>query len=441
MADDSNTQQVTPLLQAFLFADIRGYSGYVNQHGIEAAHDLVRPFFALITSVIRERGGRVESYGGDGLFAIFSSLGQAIRAGVEMQLRAGEAHEKMPGFGVGISSGDALRSEWGLQSDAVNLAARLCSKAQASEVRVDAATAERAGTLPGLVFSERRRDNELKGFEIQDYVLVTSGEQAPGATAAAPTLVGVGDDRSLLENLPASAPRSFLARALETAWAEVPESARVPGMYRWMGAWQGEQAQVPVPLTTIKDAVSQTARGEASVFALLRYYDYARWEANSLSWGFRSEQRDAHQPLHVSWEVSRFGTVFQHSAQPEFAGTELAVNYTAWYCARAVDLVGVFFRQLKVDSPVTLLIGLSGTRLRSLVARFLEGDQSLYEPLDAWWWQTQTVDDWIDRRIETAITYATDLLLQAGVSGEQLNEVPDFVEAEIASLDDNRSKG
>ena len=139
-----------------LFADIRGFTGISERHSPEEVVAILNSYLAYVTEIIRDAGGTLDKFLGDGVMAFFNApLPQedhvlaAVRAGLEMQLRLRELQGPTGdriAFGIGISTGEAIVGNIGTMEimnytaigDAVNVAARLQGEARAGEVLLSA---------------------------------------------------------------------------------------------------------------------------------------------------------------------------------------------------------------------------------------------------------------------------------------------------------------
>jgi WD40 repeat protein/class 3 adenylate cyclase len=155
-------------VRAFLIADIRGYSTFTRERGDEMAARLATRFADLARDAVAARGGRVIELRGDEALAVFDSTAQAVRAGLEFQEACLEATGRDPELslpvGVGIDRGHAIPVEDGYRGTALNMAARLCSKAAAGQVLVTTGVAEDAGGVEDVAFDPVGAA-ELKGFD------------------------------------------------------------------------------------------------------------------------------------------------------------------------------------------------------------------------------------------------------------------------------------
>jgi WD40 repeat protein/class 3 adenylate cyclase len=153
-------------IKTFLIADIRGYTGFSQEHGDTAAARLTRQFAEIVGEAVEAHGGEVVELRGDEVLAVFGSARSAIRAAVELQQVLGdEADAALPLYaGVGLDAGEAVVVGEGYRGRALNLAARLCARAVAGEVLASGQAVHLAGVVDGVVF-RNLGPVELKGVE------------------------------------------------------------------------------------------------------------------------------------------------------------------------------------------------------------------------------------------------------------------------------------
>jgi class 3 adenylate cyclase len=121
--------------RGFLFADLRGYSDYVERHGDHAAIELLSAYRTLVRSIVERYEGAEIRTEGDSFFIVFQSASRAVSCGMEIAARAMQAEPPIR-VGVGIHAGEAADSAEGPVGSAVNIAARVCAQAGAGEVVV-----------------------------------------------------------------------------------------------------------------------------------------------------------------------------------------------------------------------------------------------------------------------------------------------------------------
>ncbi len=169
--------------QTFLVADIRGYSRFTTARGAAAAAQLASTFTGLGRDAIVARNGRVLGLRGDEILAAFSSAGQAVRAALEIQSACEEATAESPEFpldiGAGLDLGEVVEVDDAYHGAAINMAARLCSQAQAGQVLVTDRIVLAAGGEADLVFLSTVTV-ELKGFSAPVEMFLASFVRSSG---------------------------------------------------------------------------------------------------------------------------------------------------------------------------------------------------------------------------------------------------------------------
>ncbi len=122
----------------FLFCDLRGYAAFVDAHGDHAAADLLAAYRSLVREAVAAHAGAEIRTEGDSVYVVFPTASAAVEAGlgiVDAAASAGTAERPMR-VGVGIHAGETLATGEGPVGGAVNIAARVCARAEAGEVLV-----------------------------------------------------------------------------------------------------------------------------------------------------------------------------------------------------------------------------------------------------------------------------------------------------------------
>jgi class 3 adenylate cyclase len=149
-----------------MFADIRSFTTFAEQHEAAEVIELLNDYFAAMFVPISKHGGVVNQIIGDGLMALFGVMQsrgdpcrQAVSAAIEMIQLLGDFNEKRVRndkapikVGIGIASGKVMAGYAGTQhratytcvGDPVNLAARIeeYTKAAGKTVLIDKSTFE-----------------------------------------------------------------------------------------------------------------------------------------------------------------------------------------------------------------------------------------------------------------------------------------------------------
>ena len=84
-AEVNTPEETTGGINAFLVADVRGYTAFTQERGDEAAARLMARFAEIVREHVEARDGSVIELRGDEALAVFRSPRQAIRAAVELQ--------------------------------------------------------------------------------------------------------------------------------------------------------------------------------------------------------------------------------------------------------------------------------------------------------------------------------------------------------------------
>jgi len=175
----------TTRVRTFLIADVRGYTAFTQAHGDEAAARLAATFAEIVREGVEARGGEVIELRGDEALAVFDSAREALRAAVDLQQTF--AHEVAidPAtpltVGIGLDAGEAVELEGGFRGGALNLAARLCSRASAGEVLASTGVVHLAHAVEGVALTDRGTV-DAKGID-EPVPIVAASATAPAALA------------------------------------------------------------------------------------------------------------------------------------------------------------------------------------------------------------------------------------------------------------------
>jgi class 3 adenylate cyclase len=153
--------------RGFLFADLRSYTAFVERHGNEAGAELLDDYRSLVREQVARHSGAEIRTEGDSFYVVFSSASDAVRCGLSIVEAAAEASSNQPDrpiqVGIGIHAGETVDSPDGYVGSAVNIAARVCSQAQAGEVLVSETMRELVRSSLPVGFIPRGR-RHLKGI-------------------------------------------------------------------------------------------------------------------------------------------------------------------------------------------------------------------------------------------------------------------------------------
>lgn len=164
-----------------LFADVRGFTPLTTTLGAMRIKDLLDEYFRTVSHILFEQDAIVDHFMGDAVMAFFNQpvrhpdhVRRAVASAQEIlqavtQLNGGWQLAQPVGVGVGISTGFAAVGTVGSTNpkdytaigDAVNLAARLQSQAEAGQIIV---TSEVYAHVRDLYPGARPQSLEVKGF-------------------------------------------------------------------------------------------------------------------------------------------------------------------------------------------------------------------------------------------------------------------------------------
>ena len=164
-----------------LFADMVGFMSISERLGEEGTFALIQPIYALMSAAVKESGGFVKDFAGDGIMALFGAPEaledaplRACRAALAIHERLAAAvsfiealHGVRPQMRVGINSGLAVITHIGGEGgpvtaigDTVNLASRLQALAEPGTTYLSEATQR---LVQGLVDSALAGEQTIKG--------------------------------------------------------------------------------------------------------------------------------------------------------------------------------------------------------------------------------------------------------------------------------------
>src|SRR5688572_13833307 len=145
--------------RGFLFADLRGFTSFVEARGEKAAADLLDAYRSLVRDQVAEHAGAEIRTEGDSFYVVFPSARPAVACGLGIAAAAARYSELHPDrpirVGIGINAGETTQHDDGFVGTAVNLAARVCSQARAGEVLVTATVRDAVRGMPDLQFAFR----------------------------------------------------------------------------------------------------------------------------------------------------------------------------------------------------------------------------------------------------------------------------------------------
>ena len=231
-------------LRVFLFADIRGFTRYTEEHGAAAAAALVEELVGLARRVAHDWHGELRGTWGDQVLLVFGSARDGVCAGLDLQrlVRVGGADNPLR-IGVGLDAGEPSGPVDRQAGAALNVAARLCARAGAGEILATRELAHLAGRLPDVGFVDRG-PAVLKGVAGRIPLIAV----VPEATARRERRL----DRRLRRGL---ASRPWLP------WAAIGvASSLLAGLLLWTQPWKSPPGPLPADAVAVLDSQSGQVR-------------------------------------------------------------------------------------------------------------------------------------------------------------------------------------
>jgi adenylate cyclase len=167
-----------------VFCDLRGFTAFSAGADSETIIGVLRGYYNAVEKAVSAHGATLINFAGDGAMILLNApvscpdpavraidMARDMQANVQKVLVGLRAQGHQLGFGVGLAMGPATvgrigseegRLDYTAVGNVVNLAARLCSSADDSEILVDLAAAQAIGSSVPLV---KRDDLALKGFD------------------------------------------------------------------------------------------------------------------------------------------------------------------------------------------------------------------------------------------------------------------------------------
>jgi class 3 adenylate cyclase len=156
---------VDTAFRTILFTDIVQSTTLTQRLGDARAMELLRTHDAVVRHALERHGGSVVKHTGDGIMAAFPSVVGAINGAVEIQQRLADASSigEPIVVRIGMAAGEPVTERNDLFGASVQLAARLCARAEPGTILVAGAVHDLA---LGKGFAFRARGKlRLKGFD------------------------------------------------------------------------------------------------------------------------------------------------------------------------------------------------------------------------------------------------------------------------------------
>jgi class 3 adenylate cyclase len=153
-------------VRTFLFTDIVGSTDLTQTVGDAKAIAIIRKHNEIVRSSLATNRGKEVKHTGDGIMACFTSAAKAVNAAREIQKNLKNFRDNNPDYPlyvrIGLNTGEPVTEGDDFFGVAVQMAARICNKAESSQVLV-------SGIVKDLCMGKTINfisvgQTELKGF-------------------------------------------------------------------------------------------------------------------------------------------------------------------------------------------------------------------------------------------------------------------------------------
>jgi len=161
------TQELPEGTVTVLFTDVEGSTDLRQRLGDAKAQELVHTHNTVVRNALKSHGGSEIKHTGDGIMASFPTASGALECAVAIQRGVAthvEEHPDAPlGVYIGLNAGEPIAEEKDLFGTSVDLARRICDRAEPGEILVSDVVAGLAAGK-GFVFADQG-EASLKGFD------------------------------------------------------------------------------------------------------------------------------------------------------------------------------------------------------------------------------------------------------------------------------------
>ena len=135
----SDTSPQATSFQTIMFTDLESSTALTQKVGDAAAQDVLHGHNDAVRKSLEDNGGRAVKHTGDGIMAAFPSAVRAVEAAlqIERDLAGGEVRVR-----IGLNAGEPIAEDDDFFGTAVQLAARVCDRAEPGQVLVSRVVAD-----------------------------------------------------------------------------------------------------------------------------------------------------------------------------------------------------------------------------------------------------------------------------------------------------------
>ena len=164
---DAPSAPVSAGFRTIMFTDMEGSTALTQRLGDAEAQSLVRLHNAIVGEALASHGGSQVKHTGDGIMASFFTASSAVECGITIQRAFARHNEANPSehimVRIGINAGEPVADGNDLFGTAVQLAARVCARAEPGEILTSDVVRQLVAGK-GFMFADQG-EAEIRGFE------------------------------------------------------------------------------------------------------------------------------------------------------------------------------------------------------------------------------------------------------------------------------------
>ena len=164
----SQPQEMPPASPlTILFTDVVGSTALTQRLGDARAQEMLRSHNNIVRDALKARSGSEKKHTGDGIMASFPSASRALEAAIDIQKALADYNDENTDTSmrvrIGLNAGEPVAEDEDLFGTAVQLAARVCAKAEPGQI-LAADVVQQLAAGKGFTFIDKGKAR-LKGFE------------------------------------------------------------------------------------------------------------------------------------------------------------------------------------------------------------------------------------------------------------------------------------
>ena len=153
-------------VHTILFTDVEGSTALTERLGDATARDLLREHERITREALKDHGGSEVKTMGDGFMTSFGSATKALECAIAIQrafAQRNDSADEPIKVRIGLNAGEPIAEDEDLFGTVVNMAARICAKADSGQILAPIVVRELVAGK-GFLLSDQG-ESEMRGFE------------------------------------------------------------------------------------------------------------------------------------------------------------------------------------------------------------------------------------------------------------------------------------